>query len=126
MDELLLYDTLLDEARQPQQFGEMPNAELVLTGTNASCGDRVTIFLTFEAGPDSPITAIKWIGEGCVISQAAMSLLAGHILENHLTLAQVKALQPEQMEKLIQVPNISTGRIKCMMLGVKTLGTKGR
>lgn len=121
MDELLLYDTLLDEARQPQYYGELPDAEMILEGTNASCGDRVKIFLKFENGSESPIIDLRWKGEGCVISQASMSVLAGYILQNRLTLIQLRELDTPKMEQLIGVPNISSGRIKCMMLGVKTL-----
>src|SRR5690606_25541454 len=117
MDELLLYDTLLDEARQPQYYGELPDAEMILEGTNASCGDRVKIFLKFENGSESPIIDLRWKGEGCVISQASMSVLTGYILQNRLTLIQLRELDTPKMEQLIGVPNISSGRIKCMMLG---------
>lgn len=122
MDELLLYETLLDEARQPQHYGELATAELVLEGTNASCGDKVKIFVAFEAGPESAITHLSWTGEGCVISQAAMSVLAEHIISQQLTLAEVARLTVSDLENLIGVTNISTGRIKCLLLGAKTLG----
>lgn len=122
MDDLQ-YEALIDEAKQPSHYGQLADADVVLHGFNASCGDRVDIFLKLEnaADPHSPITAIGWVGEGCIISRATMSVLAQHILDQGLTVAQASQITVRELEQLVGLEHISTGRIKCVTLGVNTL-----
>jgi nitrogen fixation NifU-like protein len=118
-------EQILEEAQSPQCFGEIEGAEKTVQGTNASCGDHVKIFLNFATpnDPTSPIVDISWTGQGCVISQAAMSVLAGKIKSEKLTLEQVTQLREQDLEELLGLSEISIGRIKCLLLGLRTLQT---
>jgi len=121
----LYHEQLLEEARHPQHAGQLAAAELVLTGTNASCGDEVTIYLKFETfgDPLSPIIVLTWLGRGCVISQAAMSALARLINQRKVTLNELQKMTQNELEELLGLTEISLGRVKCLLLGLKTLTT---
>ena len=122
MDELQ-YDVLIDEAKQPRYYGQLATADVVLRGLNASCGDQIEIFLKLQnpEDPTSPVTEVGWVGTGCIISQAAMSVLAGHIVDRGLTVAQAASLTQQELEQLLGLEHISIGRIKCLTLGVHAL-----
>lgn len=119
----LYQEQIIDEAREPQQYGQMPDADLTFKGVNASCGDQLSIFLKFAKKGDktSPITDLRWQGQGCVISQASMSMLAGKIISHKMTLAQLQTLNESDLEKMLGIPQVSIGRIKCLLLGLRTL-----
>jgi len=119
----MYHEQIIEEARQPQFYGRLVAVEMTLEGKNASCGDEVTIFLKFarKDDPTSPIAVLSWEGQGCVISRAAMSVLAGKIIEQKMTLTEIKNLSETDLEELLGLPQISIGRIKCLVLGLRTL-----
>lgn len=122
----LYHEAMLEEVKNPFHSGQMSDADLVLHGTNASCGDVVSIYLQFENPTDktSPIKEITWQGTGCVISRAGVSTLARLISQQKLTLPQASQLTQEIMEKELGLENISVNRIKCLLLAVNTLKRK--
>lgn len=113
----LYHEVILEEARHPHNHGQMPDADVVLSQSNASCGDHVTIYIKTDANTQV-ITDLKWDGQGCIISQAAMSLLSQLILENKMTLTEIGAISQQELEKLLGIEEITPGRIKCLMVGV--------
>jgi len=111
-------EDLIDEAKNPNNYGEMADPDLVSTQYNASCGDVITV--SVKLSPDKlKIADIKWKGQGCVISQASMSVLS----------EKVKGLELEKLQKLTQkdvlqelgLDKISVGRVKCLLLGLNTI-----
>lgn len=113
----LYQEVLLEEAKHPQNKGQLPESDLVLRQSNASCGDQIIIYLKIDPQSQA-ITDLKWDGQGCIISQAAMSLLSQVILQHKLTLSQVTHYSQSDLEELLGIEDISPGRIKCLMLGV--------
>ncbi|MDR1145589.1 MAG: SUF system NifU family Fe-S cluster assembly protein [Verrucomicrobiales bacterium] len=70
-----LYQTVvLDHARRPRNFGDLPQASAVAEGVNPSCGDEVTVSVKLAADGDK-IEDIKFKGAGCAISQASASMM---------------------------------------------------
>ena len=97
---------------------------------NISCGDTITVSLTIENGN---LTHITWLGDGCAISQAAMSMLAEHLHPYALSLSngssgagagksilEVDALTADDIRELLHVP-IGTRRVKCALLCLHAL-----
>lgn len=122
MTDDLYREQLLEESSSPQYFGVMENPDLVVHERNASCGDEITLFLQFSE-PKKPLSLIKalsWTGAGCAISRASMSVLAGKVLREKLTLPKVAMLTKSDLEKLLGIENISPGRLKCLLLGLQT------
>lgn len=112
------------KSESPQQPGirnpklETRNSKPVAvshTEENLSCGDSVTIYLTIA---DDHIADISWEGEGCAISQAAMSMLSEEI--HGKSLDEVRTLKPQDIYTLLGVP-IGPRRVKCALLSLLTV-----
>lgn len=113
-------EVILEAAQHPQNQGQLPDADHVVSEFNASCGDQLTLYLKVDTNTGR-ITDLKWEGSGCVISQATMSELSAKIIVEQLTVAQVRALTVEDLEALLGIEAISPGRLKCLTLGLSAL-----
>ena len=71
--EELYQDVILDHSRRPRNFGELPNAAVVVHGDNPACGDEIHLAVRF--GDDGSLQEIKFTGHGCAISQASASMM---------------------------------------------------
>ena len=80
-----------------------------------SCGDKVRIAGTVT---DGTITAIGFEGAGCILSQAAASLLCEWALNK--TVSEVQAMTPEGMQQLVAIP-VGPVRFKCVALSLDAL-----
>ena len=69
----LYREIILDHYRSPRNRGELPVPPAVrVEGFNPLCGDEVALFVDVE---DDRVVDIKWLGQGCSISQASTSML---------------------------------------------------
>ena len=71
--EELYQEVILDHSRRPRNFGEMPNAAVIVHGDNPACGDEIHLAVRF--GDDGSLQDIKFSGHGCAISQASASMM---------------------------------------------------
>ena len=71
--EELYQEVILDHSRRPRNFGPMPDASVVVHGDNPSCGDEIHLSVRFANG--DALEEIKFLGQGCAISQASASLM---------------------------------------------------
>ncbi len=116
----LYHEVILEEFKHPQNYGSIADADLILRERNSSCGDEVTIYLKVcDENGQQKITDIKWEGQGCAISQAAMSVLSATIKQQGMTTQHVTTLTQSPIEELLGLDEISIGRIKCLLLGVQ-------
>lgn len=113
----LYQEVILEEFKNPQNYGVMDDADLVLCERNSSCGDEVTIYIKFDES--GAISTIKWQGQGCAISMAAMSVLSAQIKNQKLSPSKIHAFTVEKLEEMLGLDEISVSRVKCLMLGVK-------
>ncbi|VVM06270.1 Iron-sulfur cluster assembly scaffold protein IscU [Methylacidimicrobium cyclopophantes] len=72
LDELYR-EAILDHARHPRNFGDLPGSDRSASATNVGCGDAIR--LTLRLSPEGSIEAIRFRGSGCAISTASASLL---------------------------------------------------
>lgn len=115
----LYQEIILDQLEHPQHKGVLDGEGVISRHElNASCGDEVTVYLKLA---DGAVTQLKWQGQGCAISMATMSLLAEKITQQKLTKQQVLDLQLEDLLDLLGLEEISPGRLKCVMLGLKAI-----
>lgn len=82
---------------------------------NISCGDTVTVDLSIE---NDSIVAIGWTGEGCAISQAAMSILSDELKGK--SLKEIDVLNADAIKTMLGVP-IGSRRMKCALLCLHAL-----
>jgi nitrogen fixation NifU-like protein len=73
--ESLYQEVILDLSRHPRGRGLQDGAVAEAHQVNPTCGDEITLQLHLEPGTDR-ITAIRWEGHGCAISQASASVFS--------------------------------------------------
>src|SRR4026209_661070 len=71
--EELYQEVILDHSRRPRNFGELPDAAVLVHGDNPACGDEIHLAVKFDAG--GGVEDVKFTGSGCAISQASASLM---------------------------------------------------
>jgi nitrogen fixation NifU-like protein len=115
----LYRDHLLDHYENPRHHGRIEGADISHEESNPLCGDRIRIDV--KLGEDgAQIADIGFTGDGCIISQAAASMLLEEVAGK--TLADVQKLDTRDVLDLIGV-TLTTNRVKCAALGLKVLKT---
>lgn len=112
------HEDLLDEAKNPSNFGELEDADVTTTQYNASCGDVITVSVKLSDDKQT-IADIKWKGHGCIISQAAMSVMSEKLIG--FPVAQIRELSKDQVLTELGLEDISVGRVKCLLLGISAV-----
>lgn len=107
---------ILDHYRNPRNFGHLDAPTTTAEDLNPLCGD--TIKMELNVGADGRVTAIKFSGKGCAISQASASMLTESIVGQKLE--DVARLQKEVVLENVGI-GISPTRMKCATLGLKVL-----
>jgi nitrogen fixation NifU-like protein len=127
--ENLYKELILEHYKHPRNQGSLEKA-LIQEGVNPSCGDEVKLFLEIE---DGVVKAVKFMGEGCAISQASASMMTEAIKGK--TTAEVLELSKkfksmihgeppaEELGDLMMLQGISKlhARVKCATLAWVTL-----
>lgn len=114
----LFQEIILDEAKDPANYGTLTGTDLKKVQFNPSCGD--TIQVTMKLDKDNKIVEdLKWTGEGCTISMATMSLLSKEVIGKKIE--DVLKIDQEYLLGLLDLETITPGRIKCMQLGLRAV-----
>jgi nitrogen fixation NifU-like protein len=115
MTDSLYREAILDHYRNPRNKGTLDPADFSYEDVNPLCGDEIRIDVCSDG---ERVTAIRFSGRGCAISQAAASILTE--MADGRPLDEVKAISREDLLDELAVP-ISPARMKCAMLGLKVL-----
>ncbi|PIR75137.1 MAG: Fe-S cluster protein [Candidatus Magasanikbacteria bacterium CG_4_9_14_0_2_um_filter_42_11] len=116
MDDLLYKDMILDLYKHPLNRKNLESFTTEKKSHNPTCGDLVTMQVLFD--DDGKVKDIGHQGEGCAISQAALSLITDKV--KGLTKEEIIAISEEDMLSMLGIP-ISHARMKCALLGWNTL-----
>lgn len=129
----LYQQLILEHYRSPRNKGELPDKSVEIHMRNPSCGDEIRLQLLIQ---DDRIEDVKFIGQGCSISQAAVSmmttLITGRSLSEADALAErfkemmhgdVDAAKDRSMGDLRALAGVSKFpvRVKCALLGFDAL-----
>lgn len=68
----LFQQLILEHYKNPRNRGELEDADVVVFMNNPSCGDEVHLQLKFANGN---VEAARFLGHGCSISQASISMM---------------------------------------------------
>lgn len=115
MEDELYRDNILDHYKHPRNAGRLEDATFRARVLNPSCGDSIELFLKVEA--DS-VTAVRFEGRGCAVSQASISMLTERITGRPL--AEVMAIDEKDVLGLLGI-NVGPMRMKCALLSLHTL-----
>ncbi len=107
----------MDHYKNPKFKGHLEGSSVSVSRkeANHSCGDILQLDLKIE---DAVLKKIAWSGEGCAISQSAMSILLDEA--KTMTLDEILALTKDDIYEMLGVP-ISARRSKCACLSLLTL-----
>ncbi len=115
MNESLYKEELLDHYRHPRNYGELPDAQIRTEVLNPSCGDEIGMQIIIE---DDILQKVAFQGKGCVISQAAASLLTEQVLNKSLSF--IEALTKDDMLALVGI-QLGPTRLRCALLALESL-----
>jgi len=112
----LTEEIILQHGRHSPFKGKLKNPTFSSKLENPLCGDVIKIDIRIEKGE---VTDICFSGEGCLISQAAASLLVGEA-KRVKKISKIKKFDQETVLKLLGI-KLTLSRIQCAMLSVKVL-----
>jgi nitrogen fixation NifU-like protein len=115
MDATAARENLLDHYENPRHKGALGHATRSHELNNPICGDRISMQLRVE---NDVVSDIGFDGRGCIISQAAASMLSEAVLGR--TVDEICALDGQFVLDMIGVPLTAT-RVKCALLSLETL-----
>ncbi len=114
----LYQEMIMEEYRHPQNKGELVDFDLVWHERNSSCGDEVTVYV--KLSPDhQEIVDLKWTGDGCAISMAAISFISQQVIGKPT--AKVLEMSKKDLENMMGIEEIAYGREKCLVLGLEAV-----
>lgn len=129
----LYQQLILEHYRHPRNKGELPDKTVEIHMANPVCGDEIRLQLRVE---NDRIAEAKFVGQGCSISQAAVSMmtakLEGASLDEADALAErftemmhgdAEAARDRSMGDLRALAGVSKFpvRVKCALLGFDAL-----
>ncbi len=109
-------DNLLEHYEASQYRGTLAEADVVIQGDNPGCGDIITLYLKVDE--NNIATDIRFEGEGCTISQGAVSILIEMVQKK--SLAEIKALDYNDLIDVLG-RDVVLSRVRCATLGLKIL-----
>jgi nitrogen fixation protein NifU and related proteins len=118
MTDDLYRETIVTEARHPQNYGPLEGADISQSYINPSCGDSINVYVKLDLGKKK-IIDISWEGNGCVVSMASMSFLSAKV--KGMSLTDINKMTPDDLQKILGVEEITPSREKCMMMGLMAI-----
>ncbi len=112
-EEQVYKENILDHYKHPHNKGELKG--ISHRELNPTCGDEIIAYLDIK---DNKVTDVSFTGQGCAISQAAISMLTDEVKGK--SLAEIKKMKSEDVYRLLGIP-INITRIKCALLSLKTI-----
>ncbi len=113
----LYRDNLLDHYENPRHKGVIAEADCTCERNSPLCGDQIRVFVKLSAD-GTTIEDVSFDGDGCIISQAAASMLLEEVPGRPLI--EIENMPPQHVLDLIGAP-LTAQRVKCALLGLQTL-----
>ena len=115
MNDRIYRQELLDHYKHPRNKKEIANPTFSTTINNPACGDKVAMQGIIENGT---IADLGFAGSGCVISQAAASMLTEACIGKNVN--DVLAMTKDDIIKLIGIP-LGPSRLRCALISLEVL-----
>jgi len=116
MDREELMQFMLDHYENPRNYGSLDEADVVQKGGNPGCGDIITLYLKLD--DDKRIKDILFEGEGCILSQAATSIITELVRDK--TIEEVENMTSDLITDIIG-KDLAMTRPRCTTLGITTV-----
>lgn len=111
-------ETMVAEARYPQNYGLLQGADIQQDYVNPFCGDSIQIAIKLDEKKEK-LVDIGWEGAGCVVSMASMSFLSAKV--KGMSVTEISQLVPADLKQMLGLEQITPSREKCMIMGLTAL-----
>jgi len=111
------YEEFLDHYKNPRNFRELEVFTCKGRSANYSCGDIVDLYILIDKATGK-VLDISFSGEGCSVTIASTSILTEYLKDK--TIQEIRNLTEDEFFKILAIP-ITTGRIKCALVGFNAL-----
>lgn len=108
-------ENILDHYHNPHNCGTLAHPTHEHCANNPTCGDKICVTLIIK---NNLVHDVKFIGEGCTISQATASIITDHIKGKKVS--DIQKITKDDVITLLGV-QLGIGRIRCAMLGIRTI-----
>ncbi len=108
-------EKLMDHYKNPRNKKKIKNPDFFSGQQNPSCGDSILIEGKLDG---DKIKELGFDGSGCVVSQAAASMLLQSCIGK--TVDEVLKLDKDDILKMVGIP-LGPNRIKCALLSLEAL-----
>ena len=112
---MMYQELLVEHFKYPQNKKILTNPTFSVGDYNPSCGDRLSMQGLIE---NNVIIDLGFDGSGCVISQAAASMLTELVIGK--TVDQARTLTQQDITSMIGIP-LGPTRLKCALLCLQVL-----
>ena len=109
-------ENILDHHAHPRNKGRLEHPDMQAKERNPLCGDELEVFVALDA--EQKVAEVRYEGQGCAISQAAISMLSGEVKGK--TLDELERMTADDIRELVMVP-LSPVRLKCAVLSLQTM-----
>jgi len=106
---------IIDHYKNPRNYGDIKNPSTTSKMENLTCGDSMEVFVLIE---NEKICDLKFTGNGCALSQSAMSILSEKVIGKNIS--EVKNIKKNDIVKMLGI-SVGKRRLKCVSLGISTL-----
>lgn len=111
----LYHAIIMDHYRFPRNRGQLTDAAVQAQVINHACGDSIQFYAMVQNGV---VSTVKFAGTGCVISQAAASLLSEQIRGK--SIEYVMSLTADTMRALVGI-ELGPTRLRCALLALEAV-----
>ncbi len=116
MIEEIYAERILEHYRNPRNYGKLRKYDAKARDVNIPCGDEIEIFVKMKG---NKIEKIKFVGQGCAISQAAASILSE--VAKGLPKKEIEKMNYEDFIKKHLKIDITYRRFGCATLALRVL-----
>ena len=114
-EEELYKENIIDHYKYPHNTGVLKDYTFSRREFNPLCGDDIALYVKVSSGE---ISDISFVGKGCAISQASISMLTDKV--KGMQLKEAKDIKREEVLGMLGIP-IGIVRMKCALLSLKAL-----
>jgi nitrogen fixation NifU-like protein len=115
----LYQEEILDHYKHPRNKKRLENPTRSIESVNPLCGDKLGLDVMVENGV---IKDMGFWGEGCAISQAAMSMVTEEMIGQPVE--KLQHFTKENVLELLGVP-VGPSRLKCALLSLQIVEKLG-
>jgi len=116
MDEQIYKENILDRYKNPRHKKVPDTFDIKEGSVNASCGDSLLVFLSFDE--EGKIKEANFDGIGCAVSQASSDMLLDKLIG--MKMDEIGNLTEKDIYDMLGI-EIGPSREKCALLPLNTL-----